>query len=113
VNEVLKCDENLPNVNKTKHPKKGGKRYKMEAPKSKHKRKNHHQKWIARGEMNKSSIQPSSPFQPQVTRSISNKEKRGILNKTFNLEKFSLIVTTFLEIKIVYTCCSATNTFCL
>jgi hypothetical protein len=46
---VLKCDENLPNVNKTKHPKKGGKRYKMEAPKSKHKRKNHQQKWIARG----------------------------------------------------------------
>jgi hypothetical protein len=63
-----------------------------------------------KGNMNKSSTQPPHP---QVIRSISNKEKRGILNKTFNLEKSSPIVTTFLEIKIVYTCCSATNTFCL
>jgi hypothetical protein len=100
------------NVNKTKHPKKGEKkvqdgRIQVQAQKEKPPTK-----VDCKGNMNKSSIETLLLF-PQVTRNISNKEKRAIRNKTFNLEKSSPTLTTFLEIKVVYTCCSATNTFCL
>jgi hypothetical protein len=72
-------------VNKTKHLEKGEKKIQDGRTQVQAQKEKPLTKVDCKGNMNKSSTQTPHP-PPPITRSISNKEKKGIPNKTFNLE---------------------------
>ncbi len=95
----------MPNINKSKHPKKGNTNNKMEGPMSK---------------KTKKTTKEGGPYKEHqvlkplfVVRSISNKERGGPLERTPSLEEPSFITITHLKMNTVYTCCNDINTLYL
>lgn len=99
-------DENLANVTKTKHPKKGEKNNKMEGPKSRQKEEitNGSGPWGEHEHLK---------YNPLITRNIWDKERGGTLERTLGLKEPSLIVTKHLEIKATCVRYNPTHTLCL
>jgi hypothetical protein len=93
-------NEKLPIINKTKHPKKRGrKRYKIT------------NKGEPQGEHEQ--IKYLDPFPPTVARNISNIKRGGTTKRTFSLKNPSPTITTHLEIDVTCTHYNTTNTLCL
>jgi hypothetical protein len=92
---MILFNETLPIVNKTKHQKKGRKRYKMEAfmPKQKEETTNG-----CRLQWKHEQIKYSKIIM------------QGTFKKTLSLEEPSSSLTSCFKVKVIYTCCNAINT---
>ncbi len=105
--QVGVTDENLPSVNKAKHPKNGEKKVQDdEGPKSWQKEDTTNKRQITRATWTNQVLKPSC-------KPISNKERGGTHARTLSLEEPSPVVIACLEIEATYTCCNAIDTFCM
>jgi len=101
---LVAIDENLPNINKTKHPNK----------KERNVQEGRTPTWVDYNwNMNKSSTQTLQTPPPQCHKEHVNKERGGTLEKKLNLEKLSLSITSHLEIEATYIRYNVIDTLCM
>ncbi len=99
-------DENLPSVDKEKHPKNGDKKVQDDGPKSWQKEETTNKRQITRATWTNQVLKPSC-------KPISNEERGETHARTLSLEEPSPIVIACLEIEATYTCCNTMDTFCM
>jgi hypothetical protein len=87
--------------------KRGEKRYKMVGPKSWQKKK------TTKGGGPQKEREQVKYSNPPGAKNISDKKRRGSLERTLKLEEPSPTIIACLEIKVTCVCCNAINTFCM
>jgi hypothetical protein len=103
---INKCDETLPTINKSKHPKKG-------EYKGRKKGRTHIQEDKRSTKKGQTTKEHPVHKPPTLIRSISNNERGGPPKRTPSLEEASSITTVHFKIKIIQALCDVIDTFSL